>query len=78
MERYLGLSKWVQDNQCNHKGLKMSEREAEESMSESEKEIRGRKQRAREMAAWERQPGVAGLEDGGKGHRPGSESCPWS
>ena len=45
MERYLGLSKWVQDNQCNHKGLKMSEREAEESMSESEKEIRGRKQR---------------------------------
>ena len=56
----------------------MSDREAEESMSESEKEIRGRKQRAREMAAWERQPGVAGLEDGGKGHRPGSESCPWS
>lgn len=55
----------------------MSEREAEESVSESEKEIRGWKQRAREMAAWEKQPGVAGLEDGGRGHRPGSESYPW-
>lgn len=55
----------------------MSEREAEESVSESEKEIRGWKQRAREMAAWEKQPGVAGLEDGGRGHRPGSEGCPW-
>ena len=55
----------------------MSEREAEESVSESEKEIRGWKQRAREMAAWEKQPGVAGLEDGGRGRDTGQLFSLW-
>ena len=31
----------------------------------------------RDGSLGETQPGTAGLEDGGRGRGPGSESCPW-